>query len=103
MRVLIDRECPYCRAFGRSLKALDLRRSLEVRPLQEVEGMDREALLQELHVLEGAKVHRGYGALLRLARGLALLWPLYPLLFLGQALGLGPRLYRAFARRRPRA
>lgn len=103
MRVLIDGACPYCRALGRALKALDLRGTLRVEPLQEAQGVDREALLRELHVLDGERVHRGYRALLVLAGRLLLLWPLYPLLLAGLALGLGPRLYRALAERRPRA
>lgn len=103
MRVLIDAACPYCRTLGRTLKALDLEGSLRVEPLQEAQGLDQEALLEELHLLEGERVYRGYGALLRLAWRLPLLWPLYPFLLLGQALGLGPGLYRALARRRPRA
>ncbi|WP_105318206.1 DCC1-like thiol-disulfide oxidoreductase family protein [Thermus tenuipuniceus] len=103
MRVLIDASCPYCRAFGRTLKALDLGGSLRIEPLQEAQGLDREALLQELHILDGERVHRGYQALLALARRLSLLWPLYPLLLMGLAFGLGPRLYRTLAERRPHA
>lgn len=103
MRVLIDGSCPYCRALGRAVKALDLRGTLRVEPLQEVQGLDRKALLQELHVLDGGKTHRGYRALLALARRLPPLWPLYPLLLLGLPFGLGPRLYRFLAQRRPRA
>lgn len=103
MRVLIDASCPYCRALGRALKGLDLQGTLRVEPLQEAQGLDREALLKELHVLEGGRVHRGYRALLALARRLPLLWPFYPLLLLGLAFGLGPKLYQALAARRPRA
>ncbi|KHG66607.1 thiol-disulfide oxidoreductase [Thermus sp. 2.9] len=101
MRVLIDARCPYCRALGGVLKALDLGQSLRVEPLQEVRDLDQEALLQELHVLEGQRVYRGYGALLHLARRLPLLWPLLPVLYL---LGpVGRPLYRLLAARRPRA
>lgn len=53
MRVLIDGACPYCRALGRTLKALDLGGTLQVVPLQEASGLDPKALLEELHVLEG--------------------------------------------------
>jgi predicted DCC family thiol-disulfide oxidoreductase YuxK len=103
MRVLIDVRCPYCRALGRGLKALDLGKALKVEPLQEASDLPQEALLRELHVLEGERVYRGYAALLQLARRLPLLRPLYPLLLLGRVGGLGERLYGAFARRRPRA
>jgi predicted DCC family thiol-disulfide oxidoreductase YuxK len=103
MRVLIDVRCPYCRALGRGLKALDLGKALKVEPLQEASDLPQEALLRELHVLEGEKAHRGYGAFLALSRRLPLLFPLYPLLLLGRVGGLGERLYQALARRRPRA
>jgi len=101
--VLIDATCPYCRAFGRALEALDLGKGLKVEPLQEAKDLPQEALLQELHVLEGGRAHRGYAALLALARRLPLLWPLYPLFLLGQVGGVGQRLYQTLARRRPRA
>ncbi|WP_448567870.1 DCC1-like thiol-disulfide oxidoreductase family protein [Thermus sp.] len=103
MRVLIDATCPYCRALGRALEALDLGKALKVEPLQKAKDLPQEALLQELHVLEGKRVYRGYAALLELARRLPLLWPLYPLLLLGRVGGLGEGLYQALARRRPRA
>ncbi len=101
--MLIDARCPYCRALGRALEALDLGKALKVEPLQEAQDLPQEELLRELHVLEEGRIHRGYGALLALGRKIPLLWPLYPLLLLGQVGGLGERLYQAFARRRPRA
>lgn len=101
--MLIDATCPYCLALGRALEALDLGKGLKVEPLQDAKNLPQEALLQELHVLEGERVYRGYAALLELARRLPLLWPLYPFLLLGRVGGLGERLYQAFARRRPRA
>ncbi|GLV48012.1 thiol-disulfide oxidoreductase [Thermus sp. LT1-2-5] len=103
MRVLIDAQCPYCRALGGVLKALDLGRGLRVEPLQAARDLDPEDLLRELHVLEGRRVYRGYGALLHLARRLPLLLPLYPFLLLLKPWGLGDRLYRFLAARRPRA
>ncbi len=103
MRVLIDGACPYCRALGRTLEALDLGGTLQVVPLQEASGLDPKALLEELHVLEGDRTHRGYAALLALARRLPLLWPLYPVLLLLVPFGTGERLYRFLAKRRPRA
>ncbi|EIA38300.1 hypothetical protein RLTM_10458 [Thermus parvatiensis] len=72
-------------------------------PLQEASGLDPKALLEELHVLEGDRTHRGYAALLALARRLPLLWPLYPFLLLLVPFGTGERLYRFLAKRRPRA
>ena len=101
MRVLIDGACPYCRALGRTLKALDLGGTLQVVPLQEASGLDPKALLEELHVLEGDRTHRGYAALLALARRLPLLWPLYPLLlllapFIGGVRTLTPFLFGAW-------
>lgn len=101
--MLIDGACPYCRALGRTLKALDLGERLRVEPLQEAKDLDPEALLEALHVLEGERVHRGFAALLALARGLPLLWPLYPFLLLLKPMDLGERLYRFLAQRRPRA
>ncbi len=103
MRVLIDGECPYCRALGRALKALDLGKALRVEPLQEAQDLPQAALRQALHVLEGGRTHRGYAALLALSRRLPLLWPLYPFLLPLVPLGIGERLYRFLARRRPRA
>ncbi|GAA5335089.1 MULTISPECIES: thiol-disulfide oxidoreductase DCC family protein [Thermus] len=101
MRVLIDAQCPYCRALGEALKALDLGKALRVEPLQGATDLEKEALLRELHVLEGERVYRGYGALLHLARRLPLLWPLFPFLYLLSP--LGKPLYRLLAARRPRA
>jgi len=103
MRVLIDGECPYCRALGRSLKALDLGKTLRVEPLQEALDLPQAELRQALHVLEGRRTHRGYAALLALSRRLPLLWPLYPLLLLLTPFGIGEGLYRFLAQRRPRA
>ncbi|MGC8875978.1 DCC1-like thiol-disulfide oxidoreductase family protein [Thermus sp.] len=103
MRVLIDGECPYCRALGRALRALDLGKALRVEPLKEAQDLPREELLKALHVLEGGRAHRGYAALLALGRRLPLLWPLYPLLLLLVPFGLGEGLYRFLAQRRPRA
>ena len=59
MRVLIDGACPYCRALGRTLKALDLGGTLQVVPLQEASGLDPKALLEELHVLEAGEAAAG--------------------------------------------
>ncbi|WP_337844122.1 DCC1-like thiol-disulfide oxidoreductase family protein [Thermus sp.] len=102
MKAYIDERCPYCRAFGEALKRLDREGRIVFLPVGSAPEGDRSALLEALHVYEGERVHRGYGALLTLARALPPLWPLYPLLWLGGALGVGPWLYRAFARRRLR-
>lgn len=103
MRVLIDGACPLCRALGRGLKALDLGGTLRVEALQEARDLPQAELLQALHVLEGKRVHRGYAALLALARRLPLLWPLYPFLLLLVPFGVGEGLYRFLAQRRRRA
>ena len=101
--MLIDGECPYCRALGQGLKALDLGKTLRVEPLQEAQDLPQAELLQALHVLEGKRVHRGYAALLALARRLPPLWPLYPFLLLLVPFGAGEGLYRFLAQRRRRA
>lgn len=103
MRVLIDAECPYCRALGKALMALDLGKTLRVEPLKEAKDLPQAELQKALHVLEGGRTHRGYAALLALSRRLPLLWPLYPLLLLLVPFGLGEGLYRFLAERRPRA
>lgn len=101
--MLIDGECPYCRALGRALKALDLGKTLQVEPLQEAQDLPQAELRQALHVLEEGQTHRGYAALLALSRRLPLLWPLSPLLLLLVPFGIGEGLYRFLAQRRPRA
>lgn len=103
MRVLIDAGCPYCRALGRALEALDLGKTLRVEPLQEAQDLPQAELLKALHALEGRRTHRGYAALVALSRRLPLLWPLYPFLLLLVPFGLGEGLYRFLAQRRPRA
>lgn len=102
MRAYIDERCPYCRALGKALRGLDREGRIAFLPVDSAPEGERPALLEALHVHERERVHRGYGALLALARALPPLRPLYPLLWLGGALGVGPWLYRAFARRRPR-
>lgn len=103
MRVLIDGACPYCRALGRTLKALDLGAPSRWCPCKRPPAWTRRRFWRSFTSSEGDRTHRGYAALLALARRLPLLWPLYPLLLLLVPFGTGERLYRFLAKRRPRA
>jgi predicted DCC family thiol-disulfide oxidoreductase YuxK len=60
----------------------------------------QEALLGEMHVLAEGRVLSGFHAVRRLLRAVPLAWPLWALLSLPGMNWLGPRLYRAVARRR---
>jgi predicted DCC family thiol-disulfide oxidoreductase YuxK len=103
----IDGLCPHCLAAGHTLAALDLGGRLRIRSFRhddefrayELMPAELERRMQAVDLRNGA-VHAGYDAVRLLARELALLWPLRPVLALLAACGLGPRAYDWLAARR---
>lgn len=107
--VLIDDDCPRCRASARVLSGLDWFDRIRFESLQSVRARTRygisgtnEKLLQTMHTVccRDHRVVRGYRAYLHVARSLPVCWPLVPvgsLLLLGN---LGERLYAWLAVRR---
>lgn len=104
--VYIDGFCPYCRASGRAIQALDLLGRCRVvsfrhDPTYRTYGITPEALEQVMHVVVCSRgtyrVARGYGAVLEVIRHLPPLWWLWPIAWLLGAVGLGERAYRWLA------
>jgi len=94
----------------RSLTAVDLFMIVELRPLSsslalaEANGIGHTTPLTDLFGIDRAgRLYRGYELYVLLARRILLLLPLWPILLIGRASGIGPWLYTyAAARRRER-
>lgn len=103
--VFIDGHCRQCRLAGSWLERLDLRGSLGVQSFRHdysylQYGITAEALEQDMHLVRGTQVFRGFAAVTELSRQLPLLWPLFPFFLLAGRAGLGARLYSWLAVRR---
>lgn len=103
--VFIDGHCRHCRLAGAWLKRLDLSSRLAVRSFRSDSsylrfGITVAALEQDMHLVSGSEVFRGFAAVTELSRQLPLLWPLYPFLLLAERAGFGARVYRWLAERR---
>jgi predicted DCC family thiol-disulfide oxidoreductase YuxK len=109
LMIFFDDRCNLCDRTVKTLAFLDLFHRLEFRPLsQNVElarqhGVsEREALTDLVGVGPTGKVYRGYGLYQRISAIVLLTLPLWPVLFLGRMLWIGPALYRFIADRRTR-
>lgn len=107
MSILFDDRCNLCDRTVRTLAALDFFRRLEFRPLRR----NKDLLIQHNITIEqgltdlagidpSGQVYWGYELYLVIAKRLIILWPLVPLLQLGQITRIGPALYRFIAERR---
>jgi predicted DCC family thiol-disulfide oxidoreductase YuxK len=109
LMIFFDDRCNLCDRTVKILAAVDLFHRLEFRPLSINVALARhhgvsedEALTDLVGVTPGGRIYRGYDLYRRISATVALMLPLWPLLFLGQALRLGPLVYRLVADRRRR-
>lgn len=107
LEVYYDGWCPLCTSTKERLERLDWRRAVTFRSLREpgVEGrtgIPVDRLAHRMHALDRqtGRVSEGIYAVADLARHLPLLMPLWPLIRLSAALGLGQPLYDYIASRR---
>lgn len=103
--VYIDGNCRHCRLAGAWLERLDLQRTLAVQSFRHdfsylQYGISLVALEQDIHLVRGAEVFRGFAAVTELSRQLPLLWPLFPFFLLAERAGFGQRYYHWLAARR---
>ena len=99
---LYDGQCSLCRACCRCLRRLDWRDRITFSDLHASEAQPTQALLGEIHVLDGRQRLTGFAGLRRLLRELPLGLPLWLLLHAPGAAWLGNRAYRLVARNRYR-
>jgi predicted DCC family thiol-disulfide oxidoreductase YuxK len=105
---IYDGNCRLCRRAIATLRVFDsLGRVNYVNALDDValtrhelDWLDREALLQDLHAVVQGKTWAGFPAYRTLATRIPLLWPLLPLLYLWPIPVWGQQIYRRVADRR---
>jgi predicted DCC family thiol-disulfide oxidoreductase YuxK len=106
--VLYDGQCEFCRMSAGLLRRLDWRHRLHFRsardeqPLPDGVALDRERLLEQMHVLtpDRKQAHAGFEAFRWLAWRLPLTAALAPLLYVPGVPWLGSKVYRWVARNR---
>jgi predicted DCC family thiol-disulfide oxidoreductase YuxK len=108
-RVLYDGACPYCRRSMAWLVAADPDHVVAPVDLTAVNvttihpSLTRDACMKAMHVVRpDGRVAAGYDAVMVLARGLPLFWPIGLVGSLPGAAPLGRRIYRRIADARPR-
>jgi len=108
LQVAYDDRCNLCDRTVQFVKAVDVFRRVELRPLsRNVEwlasiGIDPKDALVDLYGVEAnasSPPRKGYEFYMLLARHVVLLLPFYPLLWIGRFVG-GPAIYRFVATRR---
>lgn len=100
--LFIDGYCAFCVRTGRFVAALDSFRRIRVVSFRhddsyELHGLQLAALHEEIHLVVGEKVFRGFEALVEIAKKVPWLWPTVPVLLLMDRMGLGAALYRKVA------
>lgn len=95
MRAYVDGDCPLCCTLGRLVPSVPYQ--VELPP-----GVSRKEAEEALHLWDGNRLYKGFDALVRLGSAHPFFWPFYPLLRLLGWMGLGERVYRALALRRPK-
>jgi predicted DCC family thiol-disulfide oxidoreductase YuxK len=110
LQVAYDDKCNLCDRTVQFIKAVDLFRRVELRPLSSnvdwlrSHGIDPHDALTDLYGIKDgadAKPRQGYDFYLLSSGQVLLLLPFYPLLWIGQFIG-GPAIYRFIADRRTR-
>jgi predicted DCC family thiol-disulfide oxidoreductase YuxK len=95
---LYDGGCGICRRTVATLRAVDLLGRVDWVPAQDaVTDLPRDALLRDLHAVEGDRVTVGFAAYRRIALRYPLLWPALPFAYLPPVAALGRRVYRRVA------
>lgn len=109
LMIFFDDRCNLCDRTVKALSALDLFHRLEFRPLSSnIEAArqhgvsEDEALTDLVGVTPSGRIFRGYGLYQAIAARVLLTLPLWPILFLGRAVLIGPIVYRFIADRRRR-
>jgi len=103
--VAYDGNCRLCRRTIALLRTADwFERTTYVNALDEealrqhgLHGLDRQALLVDMHAVSGTRVWRGYDAYRAMAWRIPLLWPVAPILSLWPVTAIGRRIYRHVA------
>jgi len=105
--VLFDNDCAFCRAQVRRMQRWDWHERLEFMPLADprasrlAAGLDREALLSQIHCVEpGGSVLGGVRCLRRLGMQIPVLVPAALALWIPGALWVADRFYRWLSRHR---
>ncbi|WP_431323482.1 thiol-disulfide oxidoreductase DCC family protein [Rhizobium sp. YTU87027] len=108
LQVAYDDRCNLCDRTVRFVKAIDLFRRVELRPLSTNTawlvsyGIDPGDAQKDLYAIDAARTNnpvKGYDFYLFLSSHVLLLLPIYPILLVGKYLG-GPAIYRFVAERR---
>ncbi len=105
MRLVFDGNCELCRRTIAMLRTFDVLNRVEY-----INGLDRgalaaagldhiheEALLTDMHAVEGGRISTGYDAYRRWCLRLPPLWVLVPVLYLPVVRAIGMRIYRRVA------
>jgi len=103
--VAYDGNCTLCRRTVALLRTVDwLERIVYVNALDEaalrshgLHTLDRQALVMDMHAVDGSQRWLGYDAYRAIAWRIPLLWPLLPVLYLPPVAALGKRIYRRVA------
>ncbi|HEY8270762.1 MAG TPA: DUF393 domain-containing protein [Pseudobdellovibrionaceae bacterium] len=106
--LFFDDKCNLCDKLVQVLSFLDLFGRMKFSPLSQSASSLKnfnihleEALIDLYGGVEASgEVQSGYDLYVLLSRNLVLLWPLFPVFYLGKLLKIGPLLYRFVARRR---
>ena len=108
MSVFFDDKCNLCDKTVQLISLIDIFGRINLKPvslnhkrLQEL-NISPEAALSDLYGLieETGELRSGYDFYILLSKNLVLLWPVFPVLYLGKALKIGPQLYRLIVSRR---
>ena len=110
LTALYDGQCVVCRSTCETMRALDWRKRIEFVDLHEgaawrerYPDLNHERLMREIHVLDADdRLYAGFAGTRRMLKEAPLGFPLWLLLQLPGADGLGARAYRFIARRRYR-
>jgi predicted DCC family thiol-disulfide oxidoreductase YuxK len=109
MTIVFDDGCNLCNGTVKALAWIDLFDRLEFRPLSQNTEFARqhgvsedEALIDLVGVSPNGQIARGYDLYLQIAGRVLLIVPLWPILFIGGLMRVGPMAYRFIADRRRR-
>lgn len=105
IQVLYDGWCPFCQKSIARLQRLDTLQTLDLISFREPGVLSQFGIASEraearMQVCTNDKTLEGIDAVTCIAARLPLLWPVLPLLWIPQQLGLGQRVYDWFASRR---
>ena len=108
MRLLYDDRCNLCDRTVWIVTRLDFFNVIELTPISknksfaEKNGLSADDILNDMYGIDSNSNEKfgGYELYLELTKRLMMLFPLFPILFLGKLMSIGPRIYRHIAERR---